>query len=135
MLPHMILRVWDLLSQAYYGDSHYGGDMAEVYFYLLQARNPAYEQTLSGLGPDELYNGPFGEKYLKGDTKTANTFKELFLLFEEEWDCQVSIQTDSDKFTPVTQWQPEPFHRLYVRVSHRLSEVQRQNLRELLDKE
>jgi hypothetical protein len=110
----MILKVWNLLCEAYYDKNSYGGDVAEIYFYLLQSRSPAKEAHVNKHGLTTLYsNGVMGKEWLEEDTATAQTFKDLFLLFEKQWDCKLTFEDG----TPVSEWKPEPFHRLHIKVT------------------
>ena len=136
MLPKMMLKVWDHLCEAYYGDSSYGSDVTEIYFYLLQARSPSYEMHLTKHGMQGLYEDSMsGKDWLREDQETARTFKELFLLFERHWNCTLSIEYgEADNFIPIKEWESEPFHRLHIKVDHDLSVTQEKRIRSFLEK-
>lgn len=123
------LAVWSHLESAIRGEHNYGSDVAEIYVYLLEPRDPLAERqaATSGDGVE-----------LRAAARGANEdLYELLVLFSEMRDAEVEIQTrlppqleiegPASSFVKLGPWLKEygEYHRWHVRVTPRRKEDRR----------
>ena len=105
---HQVLSVWQQLEDAYFATNSYGGDTAEIYFYLLLPCHPGYYQTNG-----DHNSAAFGNINCLADHRAILDFIEILTLFSEKRECHLIVEG-----VGLEQWKPEPvnFHRVHVKV-------------------
>ena len=116
------LSLWTLLDDAYYGKSHYGGDVAEIYVYKLMPYSPVVGECMRSAEPI-----PYLRKLAEEDVRQANeTFLHLLVHFAKERDAVVEVNHWSGqawRFSEIGEWVRtaalDENHRFHVRVRPR----------------
>ena len=114
------VALWSLLDDAYYGQSHFGGDVAEIYVYTLMAHSPLASEC-AALGPPIPYLRSLAEQ----DIREANeTFLHLLAHFSIERDANIEVERwngESWQFSEIGPWVATlgQSHRFHVRVRPR----------------
>lgn len=104
------LGVWTELARAYYGEAHYGGDVAEIYAYTLLPNMPS---AIGGrpVSPSTV------ERHRGLYRSAARALAELCVAFEAKWECQVAIDGSSPGDWAATLGASFA-HRVHVKVVH-----------------
>jgi hypothetical protein len=114
------LALWSLLDDAYYGHSHFGGDVAEIYVYTLMAHSTLVSECMRRSDPI-----PYLRKLAEEDVHEANeTFLHLLAHFSKERNAIVEIKRwdgESAQFSEIGPWVATlgESHRFHVRVRPR----------------
>ena len=103
------LGVWSELEQAYYNDSSWGGDTAEIYIYRLMPYRPGCYKTV-----EDALNSPILGEDIKEEYRQANRdLHDLLVFFAQQRDVTITVDDRE-----LGKWLKKDFntHRVHVKV-------------------
>lgn len=112
-------NVWMQLEDAYRAEHGYGGNIAEVYLYLMQPFSPGIDKLPVGVPkPGSI----FYSEYLDREEEAVKTLYEICRMFAKKREAEIFWETSADDFHKL-YWHPDDdswfsklAHRIHIRV-------------------
>ena len=106
-----LLHVWGELVLALHGVNGFGGNVAEIYAYPLEASDPTFaEKTRRWLAADRSGAMPINYQPIE-------SLRQLLLLFRDTYECDIAI----DGYPIGDGYMPPTNHRWHIAISRRRS--------------
>ena len=113
--------VWMQLEDALDENNGFGGNVAEVYLYLVTPYNPALDRLPLAPEPGSIFH----EDWVKREEAAVRTIYEICRMFAQERHATISWEHEADEFVELywndddDGWIYEHGHRLHIMVDPR----------------